>query len=165
MIATPSERCSRSVEKSARSSPTPGSPPPWISWNSAGKISATSASSSIADCACAAVALKVCLSRFQPPTSIDAPSTSRMLPMIEPTIDALTTSWSPSSSAKKAMISSGALPNVTFSSPPMPGPAAGGQVLGRLAHQRGRRDDAERRREEDEDRDRRARSRARPRSG
>jgi hypothetical protein len=45
-----------------------------------------------------------------------------MLPMIEPTSEALTTSCSPSSSAKKAMISSGALPKVTFSSPPMPGP-------------------------------------------
>ena len=42
--------------------------------------------------------------------------------MIEPTIEALTTSWRPSLSAKKAMISSGALPNVTFRRPPMPGP-------------------------------------------
>ena len=47
---------------------------------------------SIADCAFAAVWLKVCLSRFQPPTSIAAPMTSRMFPMIEPTIDAFTTS-------------------------------------------------------------------------
>ena len=93
-----------------------------MSWKIAGKISAASASSSIADWALAAVRLKVCLSRVQPPTTIAAPITSRMLPMIEPTIDALTTSWRPSSSAKKAMISSGALPKVTFSSPPMPGP-------------------------------------------
>ena len=42
--------------------------------------------------------------------------------MIEPTSDAFTTSCSPSISAKKAMISSGALPNVTFRSPPIPGP-------------------------------------------
>ena len=42
--------------------------------------------------------------------------------MIEPTIEAFTTSWSPSLRAKKAMISSGALPNVTFRKPPMPGP-------------------------------------------
>ena len=42
--------------------------------------------------------------------------------MIEPTIDALTTSWRPSPSANRAMISSGALPNVTFSRPPIPGP-------------------------------------------
>jgi hypothetical protein len=45
-----------------------------------------------------------------------------MLPMIEPTIEALTTSWRPSFSAKNAMISSGALPNVTFMKPPIPGP-------------------------------------------
>ncbi len=42
--------------------------------------------------------------------------------MIEPTIDAFTTSCSPSLSAKNAMISSGALPKVTFRKPPMPGP-------------------------------------------
>ena len=42
--------------------------------------------------------------------------------MIEPMIDALTTSCSPSSSANRAMISSGALPKVTLSRPPMPGP-------------------------------------------
>ncbi len=42
--------------------------------------------------------------------------------MIEPTIEALTTSCRPSASANSAMISSGALPKVTFSRPPMPGP-------------------------------------------
>ena len=51
------------------------------------------------------------------------PSTSRQLPRIEPTSEALTTSWRPSASAKIAMISSGALPKVTFTSPPTPGPA------------------------------------------
>jgi hypothetical protein len=43
--------------------------------------------------------------------------------MIEPTSDALTISWSPSISRKNAMISSAALPKVTLSRPPMPGPA------------------------------------------
>ena len=38
-------------------------------------------------------------------------------------IEAFTTSCRPFSSANSAMISSGALPNVTFSRPPMPGPA------------------------------------------
>ena len=42
--------------------------------------------------------------------------------MIDPTIEAFTTSYSPSSSAKNAMISSGELPRVTFRGPPMPGP-------------------------------------------
>ncbi len=70
----------------------------------------------------APVRLKVCLSRPIPPASIAAPRTSRMLPMIEPTIEALTTSCSPWPRAKRAMISSGALPKVTLSRPPMPGP-------------------------------------------
>ena len=42
--------------------------------------------------------------------------------MIEPMIEAFTTSWRPSSSAKKAITSSGKFPNVTFSRPPIPGP-------------------------------------------
>ena len=42
--------------------------------------------------------------------------------MIEPMIEALTTSCRPWPSAKSAMISSGALPKVTLSRPPMPGP-------------------------------------------
>jgi hypothetical protein len=45
-----------------------------------------------------------------------------MLPRIEPTSDAFTTSCSPSRRAKNAMMISGALPNVTFSRPPIPGP-------------------------------------------
>src|SRR4051794_27065598 len=45
-----------------------------------------------------------------------------MLPRIEPMSEALTTSCSPRPSANRAMISSGALPKVTLSSPPMPGP-------------------------------------------
>ena len=67
-----------------------------------------------------------------------------MLPSIEPISDALTTSCSPASSANSAMISSGALPNVTFSRPPMPGPERARQLLGRAAHQRRGRDHAER---------------------
>ncbi len=42
--------------------------------------------------------------------------------MIEPMIDALTTSCRPAPSANSAMISSGALPKVTLSRPPIPGP-------------------------------------------
>ena len=38
-------------------------------------------------------------------------------------IEALTTSCKPAPSANRAMISSGALPNVTLSRPPIPGPA------------------------------------------
>ena len=45
-----------------------------------------------------------------------------MLPRIEPISDALTTSCNPWPSANSAMISSGALPKVTFIRPPIPGP-------------------------------------------
>ena len=48
--------------------------------------------------------------------------TNRMFPRIDPTSEALTTSCNPAPSANSAMISSGALPNVTLSRPPMPGP-------------------------------------------
>jgi hypothetical protein len=44
------------------------------------------------------------------------------LPATEPTSDALTISVRPSAMATIAMISSGALPNVAFRKPPMPGP-------------------------------------------
>ncbi len=45
-----------------------------------------------------------------------------MFPMIDPMIDAFTTSWRPSVNAKNAITSSGKLPKVTFSKPPTPGP-------------------------------------------
>ena len=115
--------CSMSDEKFVASSSSCGSSPPWASRNIAGSSSATVASSSIVACALAASATNFCRSRPQPPISIAAPITSSRLPRIEPMIDALTTSCSPAWSANRAMISSGALPNVTFSRPPMPGPA------------------------------------------
>ncbi len=85
-------------------------------------ISATTASSSISEVTFAAVRSKYWRSRLRPPISMAAPITSRMLPRMEPISEALTTSCSPSLSAKKAMMSSGALPNVTLRNPPMPGP-------------------------------------------
>ena len=42
--------------------------------------------------------------------------------MMEPVIDALTTSYKPARSAMIAMISSAAFPNVALSKPPIPGP-------------------------------------------
>ena len=68
--------------------------------------------------------------RPRPPASIAAPSTSRQLPRIDPTSEALTTSWRPSASAKIAMISSGALPKVTFTRPADAGARAGRELLG-----------------------------------
>jgi hypothetical protein len=85
-------------------------------------IRATVASNSSSACADAARGSNACRSRRSPPASIDTPSTSRMLPRIDPTIEALTTSCSPAPSANSAMISSGALPKVTLRNPPIPGP-------------------------------------------
>ena len=135
----------------SRRSPSPGagSPLPSTSSKMAGTTSAATASSSISDCALAAVRSKYWRLWRSPPTSIDAPMTSRMLPRIEPTSEALTTSCRPLPSANSAMMISGALPKVTFSRPPMPGPGARGQLLGRAAHQRRGRDDAQRGGEED----------------
>ena len=122
MIATANDMCSRSLPKFTTSSPTRGSEPPCTSWKIVGMRSATTASSSIDACAWAPAALNVCFFRLSPPTNIARPMTSRMLPRIEPISDAFTTSCRPSRSAKKAMTSSGKLPNVTFSRPPIPGP-------------------------------------------
>src|SRR4051812_34535112 len=83
---------------------------------------AAAASRSMPDCTVAAVRSNRWRSWRSPPTNIAAPRTSRMLPRIEPISDALTTSCRPAPSAKSAMISSGALPKVTLSRPPIPGP-------------------------------------------
>src|SRR5689334_15572790 len=57
-----------------------------------------------------------------PPTTNDAPSTSSVLPRIEPVIEAVATSSCPARMAKIVMISSAALPKVAFSTPPILGP-------------------------------------------
>jgi hypothetical protein len=88
----------------------------------AGMTRATAASSSISDWTLAAVRSKYWRSRPSPPISMAAPITSRMLPRIDPTIEALTTSWRPSLRANRAITSSGKFPKVTFRNPPMPGP-------------------------------------------
>src|SRR5215218_8740616 len=58
----------------------------------------------------------------RPPTIIAKPSTSRMFETTEPVIDPRTTSGSPSRTASRAMISSGALPKLAFRNPPTPAP-------------------------------------------
>ena len=68
----------------------------------------------------AAVRLNSCLRNFTPPAKNDSPRTSRTLPMIEPVIEALTTPSRPFERAKRAMMSSAALPKVAFSRPPTP---------------------------------------------
>ena len=59
------------------------------------------------------------------------------LPVSEPR----TTSVSPWLTARRAMISSGAFPNVALRKPPTPGPGVVRSVLGRLADQPGERDE------------------------
>ena len=58
----------------------------------------------------------------RPPKRSEKPSTSRRFPTTLPVSEPRTTSVSPSFTAKSAMISSGALPNVAFRKPPIPGP-------------------------------------------
>src|SRR5205823_5181647 len=70
----------------------------------------------------AAVLLNSCSLCLNPPSRMDSPRTSRMLPMMDPVIEAFTTLVSPLESAMAAMISSAALPKVAFNSPPSPSP-------------------------------------------
>ena len=70
----------------------------------------------------AAARSKVWRSRRRPPANRATPSTSRLLPRIEPVRLALTMSSSPRRSAASAMTSSAALPKVAFSRPPTPAP-------------------------------------------
>ena len=58
--------------------------------------------------------LNFCSLNFKPPDSIDNPIRSSTLIMIEPVMDALTSSTSPACKAKIAMKNSTALPNVAF---------------------------------------------------
>lgn len=53
-----------------------------------------------------------------PPSTMERPSTSSTLPMIDPVIEAFTTLTRPLDSAMPAMISSAAFPKVALSNPP-----------------------------------------------
>ena len=74
------------------------------------------------DKAPAASLLKICFLYLSPPRNRARPSTSNILAIIEPVMEAFTTSILPERKAKKAMINSVALPNVALSRPPMVGP-------------------------------------------
>ena len=91
-IATASESFSTVESKSTASADGLGRPWPSTSSKIAGITSAPAARNSIVAWMLAAWGLNFWRSCLIPPTSIEAPSTSRMLPMIEPTIEALTTS-------------------------------------------------------------------------
>src|SRR5215471_7353754 len=96
--------------------------PAAVTWKTVGMASATAASVSVVVEVRAAVLLKRCSRNFIPPARIETPNTSRTLPMIEPVIDAFTTSVSPFESATSAIINSAALPKVAFNNPPTPWP-------------------------------------------
>src|SRR2546429_292172 len=70
----------------------------------------------------APVLLNNCSLCLNPPSRMDSPRTSRILPTMDPVIEAFTTLVSPLESAMAAMISSAALPKVAFKSPPSPSP-------------------------------------------
>src|SRR6516225_8227377 len=93
-----------------------------VTWKTVGIASAMAASVSVVVEVRAAVLLKRCSRNFMPPARIEAPNTSRTLPMIEPVIDAFTTPVSPLESAIRAIINSAAFPKVAFNNPPIPWP-------------------------------------------
>ena len=95
--------------------------PPAVWKKIAGTMSAIVASKRVELCARMPVLLKVCFSRDKPPANIAKPRTKSRLPMIEPVIEAFTTSISPALSAKMPMMSSVALPKVALRSPPTTG--------------------------------------------
>lgn len=70
----------------------------------------------------AAVPLKRCSLYLVPPHTMERPSTSNTLPMIDPVREAFTTLVRPLESAMPAMISSAAFPKVALSNPPKPSP-------------------------------------------
>src|SRR5215510_3393510 len=67
--------------------------------------------------------LKVCFSRPHDPATMEMPRPSKLLPMMDPVMVALTTAVLPDRSTNSARMNSAALPKVTFSKPPMAGPA------------------------------------------
>ena len=75
----------------------------------------------------------------RPPAKSENPSTSSRLPTTEPVSEPRTTSVSPSWTAIRAMISSGALPNVALRKPPIPGPvcSAACSVASPISHASG----------------------------
>ena len=113
---------SRTIEIDTLSRPSPSTVGPAATSKAAGRINAIAASVSIVAWVPAPAGLKCCSGYRIPPASMAAPSTSRILPIMQPAIDASTTSWSPARNAARAIMSSAALPNVALSSPPTPSP-------------------------------------------
>ena len=96
--------------------------PPPMAATTDGMRKAMAASAIMPTCARAPMVAKVCTGWRSPPARKAAPRTSSRLPMIEPVIEALTTSSMPARSATRAMISSAALPSVALRKPPIASP-------------------------------------------
>ena len=91
----------------------------------------------------AAIRLKLSSLRFQPPSSMARPRTTRMLPMMEPVSEALTISVSP---ARRAMKRDDQLRGVAEGRVQQAAdvrPRVVGEVLGGLAHEPGQREDGQ----------------------
>ena len=84
--------------------------------NAVGSATSTTASVSIDAFTPAGRFAKVRCPWRRPPAISESPRISRMLPSTEPMIDALATLIRPAFTVRITMISSGALPNVAFSS-------------------------------------------------
>ena len=82
---------------------------------------------------------------LRPPRKAESPRISRVLPMIEPVMDAFTRSVSPLRRAKSVMMSSAAFPNVALSNPPreLPSRAAACSVASPIQAASGTRASAE----------------------
>src|SRR5687767_11688560 len=91
-------------------------------WKMLGKMNAIAASMSTELWMRTPRGLYSCVRKRTPPTKNASPSENSRFARIVPTSDALTTSTMPARSATKAMIISGAFPNVAFRSPPIVGP-------------------------------------------
>src|SRR4029453_6562124 len=95
---------------------------PSVAWNRSGTTRATTARYISAELERAAVALNLGRGSFSPAARSVAPRTKRRFPRMLPVMDAFTTAVCPAFSAAMATMSSAALPNVAFRSPPSPGP-------------------------------------------
>ena len=138
--------------KSTISAPRLGSPSPSTSSKIAGITSAAAASNSIRDCTLAAVAIELLRSRPMPPTSIAAPSTSRMLPRIEPTIERLDDLLQALVEREQGDDQLRRVAEGDVQQAADPGPGLRRELLGGEPHQRRRGDDPERRDDEDQPR-------------
>ena len=125
---------SRTIEIDTLSRPSPSTVGPAATSKAAGRINAIAASVSIVAWARAPAGLKCCSGYRIPPASMAAPSTSRILPIMQPAIDASTTSWSPARNAARAIIELGGIAECRIEQSANPFAHALRKMLGGPAH-------------------------------